>query len=89
MTDFEKKVLNAVLAIPLGETRSYREIAVAAGRPKACRAVANILANNEFPILIPCHRVVKKDGSAGGYSGGPENKIKLIKIEKKIKDMLK
>ena len=58
MTDFEKKVLKIVSKIPLGETRSYKWVAIKAGKPKAYRAVANALHKNPFPVFIPCHRVI-------------------------------
>ncbi len=89
MTEFEKKVLNEVLKIPIGEIRTYREIAKLAGKPKAYRAAANAVKKNPFPIFIPCHRVIKSNGDTGGYSLGKEMKKKLINLEKKIKDMLK
>jgi O-6-methylguanine DNA methyltransferase len=89
MTEFEKKVLGIVSRIPLGEVRSYKWVAKKAGRPKAYRAVANALRKNVFPLFIPCHRVVKSSGSTGGYSLGRGLKKDLIKLEKKIKDMIK
>lgn len=89
MTEFEKKVLREVLKIPLGQTRTYKEIAAKAGKPRAYRAVANALRKNAFPFFIPCHRVVQSDGEQGGYSLGETLKSGLINFEKKIKDMLK
>ncbi|UCC95136.1 MAG: MGMT family protein [Candidatus Omnitrophota bacterium] len=88
MTEFEKKVLRVVLQIPLGEVRSYKWVAQRAGEPRAWRAVANILRKNPFPLLIPCHRVIKSSQKIGGYSLGTQLKKKLIKLEKKIKDMV-
>ncbi|MEM3031066.1 MAG: MGMT family protein [Candidatus Micrarchaeia archaeon] len=69
--------------IPKGKTASYAEIAKRVGRPKAARAVGNALAKNPFPLLIPCHRVIRSDGSAGGYSrkGGSAKKKKLLERE--------
>ncbi len=89
MTEFEKKVLKAAAKIPLGQLRSYKWVAQKAGRPKAYRAAANALRNNPYPIVIPCHRVIKSSGDIGGYSQGYSEKKKLIKLEKKIKDVLK
>jgi len=88
MTDFEKKVLGVVLSIPIGETRSYKWVARKVGRPRAWRAVANALGKNPYPLFIPCHRVVKSSKDLGGYSLGKSIKLDLIKLEKKIKDMI-
>ncbi len=88
-TEFEKKVLRCVLTIPLGETRTYKWVAEKIGRPKSARAVGNVLNKNPFPLIIPCHRVIKSSGSIGGFSCGKANKKKLINLEKKIKNMLK
>ncbi len=89
MTDFEKKVLKEVLRIPLGEVRSYKWIAKKVGYPKAYRAVANVLKKNPYPLVVPCHRVIKSNGKLGGYSLGDNLKKELINLEKKIKNMLK
>ena len=89
MTEFERKVLRIVSKIPLGEVRSYKWVAVKAGKPKAFRAVANALKKNPYPLFIPCHRVIQSTGGIGGYSLGPKLKARLIKLEKKIKDMIK
>jgi methylated-DNA-[protein]-cysteine S-methyltransferase len=88
MTDFEKKVLRVVAKIPTGEVRSYKWVAKKCGKPKASRAVANALGKNPYPLFIPCHRVVKSSKEGGGYSLGPQLKAELIKLEKKIKDMI-
>lgn len=69
-TDFQKSVWRALQEIPYGETRTYQEVAKMIGRPKAYRAVANAVGANPVPIIIPCHRVVRSDGSLGGYSAG-------------------
>lgn len=81
-TEFQKKVWEALLAIPYGETRSYKEIAIAIGNKNASRAVG--MANNKNPIMciIPCHRVIGADGSLTGYGGGIDIKEKLLKLEK-------
>ena len=89
MTDFEKKVLKVVSKIPLGQVRSYKWVAKKAGRPDAYRAVANVLGKNPYPLFIPCHRVIKSSKEIGGYSLGLRLKVDLIKLEKKIKGMLK
>lgn len=82
-TCFQKKVWLALCQIPAGETRSYQEIALAIGKPKAFRAVANAIAKNPFLIEVPCHRVIRKDGQLGGYSGpgGTEMKKQLLEKE--------
>lgn len=80
-TTFQKKVWNALCNIPYGETRSYQEIAIAIDCPKGCRAVG--LANNKNPIviLIPCHRVIGKNGSLVGYALGLKMKQHLLDLE--------
>ncbi|MEE2746508.1 MAG: methylated-DNA--[protein]-cysteine S-methyltransferase [Pseudomonadota bacterium] len=82
-TDFQIKVWKQLMKIPIGETRTYKEVAVAIDMPQAARAVANACAKNPFPPIIPCHRVVREDGGLGGYSanGGVEKKRQLLKIE--------
>jgi methylated-DNA-[protein]-cysteine S-methyltransferase len=84
LSSFTKKVLNAVCTIPLGQTRSYKWVAEQVGQPKAMRAVGGALNRNPFPVLIPCHRVIRKDGNIGGYSRGRIEKEKLLKLEKEI-----
>lgn len=81
-TEFQRLVWKALMSIPYGETRSYKEIAEAIGNPKACRAVG--MANNRNPlmILIPCHRVIGSNGKLVGYGGGLHVKEKLLSIEK-------
>ena len=81
-SDFQKQVWAVLKDIPYGETRSYKQIAKAIGNEKAARAVG--MANNRNPILIiiPCHRVVGKDGTLVGYAGGIERKQKLLKLER-------
>ena len=80
-TPFERAVLREVARIPRGETRSYGEIAELAGYPRAARAVGNVMHDNAFPILIPCHRVIKGDGSIGGYGGAEYIKVWLLRFE--------
>ena len=83
---FYRKVWLACYAIPRGETRSYGEIASIIGNPGAARAVGTALSKNPFAPLIPCHRVVRKDGGLGGYSGrgGVRRKKKLLDGERKL-----
>lgn len=80
-TEFCKKVWASLLEIPYGETRSYQEIAIAVGNPKGVRAVGMANHKNPIMIVVPCHRVIGKDGSLTGYAGGLDVKKKLLKIE--------
>lgn len=80
-TDFQWRVWRAMRQIPRGETRSYSELAAMAGRPKAVRAAASACAGNRVSLLIPCHRVVRADGSIGNYAWGRERKAKLLRAE--------
>lgn len=87
LTPFQWKVLNAVMTIPLGETRTYAWVAKAIGKPGAVRAVGTALRKNPFPLIIPCHRVVKSNGQLGKYAGNDDGrKKKLIEMERFIKD---
>ena len=81
-TDFQIKVWKAIQQIPLGTTRNYSEIATMIGEPRAVRAVANACGSNPVPLIIPCHRVIRKDGSLGGYGLGLPRKRKLLAAEK-------
>ena len=78
---FGRRILEATAAIPFGETRSYREVAEAAGNVKATRAAGNALGANPIPIVVPCHRVLRTGGGLGGYTGGLEKKELLLRIE--------
>jgi len=80
MTDFSKRVYDIVRRIPKGKTLTYKQVAAAAGRPNAFRAVGNILNKNYDPT-IPCHRVVRSDGKTGGYNRGEERKITILSAE--------
>lgn len=82
-TDFQRRVWSAIASIPYGETRSYNEIAELIGKPHAYRAVANACGANPVPLVIPCHRVVRKDGSLGGYALGADRKKYLLEMEKR------
>ncbi len=81
-TPFQRRVWEQLLAIPYGETRSYEELAVAVGEPRAVRAVGRANGLNRISILIPCHRVVNKDGELGGYGGGLRRKQYLLDLER-------
>ena len=82
-TSFQIKVWEELLKIPKGETMTYKEIAINLCSPKAARAVANACGQNPYPIAVPCHRVVRSDGSIGGYSGpgGVKRKKELLDRE--------
>ena len=80
-TAFQEAVWRELRKIPTGETRSYADIAAAIGAPKAVRAVGTANGDNHVCVLIPCHRVIRSDGSLGGYGGGIERKKKLLAAE--------
>ena len=82
-TPFQTKVWNAMRKIPYGETRSYKWLAQKAGSPQKARAAGQACGSNPLPILIPCHRVIKTDGSLGGFGGGLHIKRRLLRIESK------
>lgn len=75
-------MLYAAQDIPYGQTLSYQQIAASVGSPKAVRAAGSALANNPLPILVPCHRVLRGDGSIGEYLGGTAAKEQLLLLEK-------
>ena len=79
-TDFQIKVWKEINKIPIGSVKTYKEIACLIGKPNSSRAVANACGKNPHPPLIPCHRVLRSDGSLGGYSGagGVAQKKKLL-----------
>lgn len=79
---FRRNVLEHLADIGYGHTESYAEVAAAAGSPKAVRAVGTACATNPLPVVVPCHRVVRSDGSPGGYVGGIEAKLALLLLEK-------
>ena len=83
-TEFQIKVWKEILKIPKGKTKSYKEIAIAIGRPKSSRAVANACGKNPYPIEIPCHRVIKSNGEFGGYSAKGGSKTKRILLSKEL-----
>lgn len=78
---FRRTVLTHLTRIAYGRTASYAEVAVAAGNPKAVRAAASACATNPLPVVVPCHRVVRSDGTIGGYVGGAETKRALLALE--------
>lgn len=82
-TDFQQKVWQALLTIPFGETRSYKQIAEQIGNVKAVRAVGAANGKNPISIIAPCHRVLGANGKLVGFAGGLENKDILLKIEKR------
>lgn len=81
-TPFQKKVWRKLLEIPYGEVRSYQWIADQLSLAGASRAVGNACGKNPLPIVIPCHRVIRRNGSLGGYTGGIHIKTKLLSIER-------
>jgi len=80
-TPFARRLLQATARIPFGETRTYRDMATAAGNPLAVRAAGNALGHNPIPIIVPCHRVIGSDGSLTGYGGGEPIKRRLLALE--------
>ena len=83
-TAFQKRVWDALMKIPAGQTRSYAELADALGSPKAARAVASACASNRVAVLVPCHRIIRGDGSLGGYRWGLPMKEVLLQREQAI-----
>ena len=81
-TEFQKKVWNELLKIPYGQTKSYKDIAIAIENERASRAVGMANNKNPIPIIIPCHRVIGSTGKLVGYAGGVNVKEKLLNIEK-------
>ena len=81
-TDFQKKVWKELQKIPFGKTISYQELAQRVGDIKKARAVGNANGKNPIPIIVPCHRVIQKNGKLGGFGGGLEIKIFLLELEK-------
>jgi methylated-DNA-[protein]-cysteine S-methyltransferase len=80
-SDFEKKVWNTAVSIPYGKTLSYKELAEKAGFPLAWRAVGTALGHNPVMLVVPCHRVIKSDGSIGNFGGGEKVKEFLLNLE--------
>ena len=88
MTPFAKKVYKVVLNIPLGQVRTYKWVAQKAGNRKAYRAVGTILKNNPYPVIIPCHRVIKSNNILGGYRFGARRKKAILGLERQIQKCL-
>ncbi|MGE0625905.1 MAG: methylated-DNA--[protein]-cysteine S-methyltransferase [Pseudomonadales bacterium] len=82
-TPFQARVLAALREIPYGETRSYKDVAVAVGNPKAVRAVGGANGSNPIPIVIPCHRVIGSNGTLTGFGGGLDTKRFLLDLERR------
>jgi len=80
-TPFQQKVLHELSKVPAGKVTTYTRLAVRAGRPKAARAVGNAMHTNPVPIIVPCHRCLRGDGSLGGYGGGLPAKEWLLRLE--------
>ncbi len=83
VTEFRRRVLEACRRIPRGKTASYADLARAAGSPNAVRAAGSTMAHNPLPLIVPCHRVVRSDGSLGKFSSpqGPNQKRRLLELE--------
>jgi methylated-DNA-[protein]-cysteine S-methyltransferase len=81
LTGFERDVYRALSKVPYGEAVSYRDLAVAAGRPNAYRAVGSVMSRNALPVILPCHRVIKNDGRLGFYGDDPAWKERLLALE--------
>ncbi|MFK4784657.1 methylated-DNA--[protein]-cysteine S-methyltransferase [Fusobacterium sp. MFO224] len=86
-TQFQKKVWKALLNIPYGKTKTYKEIAIEVGSPRAYRAVGSANNKNPIPIIIPCHRVIGSNGKLVGFAGGINLKEKLLNLEQKKKNL--
>ena len=84
MGDFQARVLASAKAIPYGDVRSYAQLAAGIGAPRAARAVGNALAANPVPLIVPCHRIVRGDGTWGNYALGPRLKTALLTLERRV-----
>lgn len=82
VTPFARRVLRAAVAIPYGSVETYAQVAATAGSPGGSRAAGNALGSNPFPIVVPCHRVVRSGGGLGGYTGGLHRKELLLALER-------
>ena len=83
-TIFQQKVWKYLTKIPKGSVKTYSQVAKSIGKPLAVRAVANAIARNPYPPQIPCHRVIRSDGTLGGYSGKGGIKTKKILLKEKV-----
>ena len=86
-TKFQLKVWNYLKKIPKGKVKTYLEVAKAIGKPKAFRAVANAVGKNPYPPKIPCHRVIRSDGSLGGYSGKGGIQQLLVSLQRELLEL--
>jgi len=84
MTPFARRVYRVVMGIPLGQVRTYKWVAKESGSQRAYRAVGMVLKNNPYPLIIPCHRVIRSDNVSGGYILGKNKKKQLLNLEKEI-----
>ncbi len=84
LTGYRREVVQSLPLIEYGHTATYARMAELTGRPRAVRAVGSACAHNPVPLLLPCHRVVRSDGSEGGYRGGPEAKRSLLELERRV-----
>lgn len=82
LAGYRREVVESLPVIGYGRTATYAEVAERTGRPRAVRAVGGACANNPVPLVLPCHRVVRSDGSEGGYRGGPDAKRQLLELER-------
>jgi methylated-DNA-[protein]-cysteine S-methyltransferase len=90
MTPFQCRVFKLVMTIPFGETRTYQWVAEHIGMPGSARAVGQALRRNPYPIIIPCHRVVRSSGEPGGYAGGPpDQKLILLAKEQEVLEAIR
>lgn len=80
-SDFQRHALERLREVPIGSVISYSGLAAAVGRPDSQRAIGNTMASNPVPIFVPCHRVVRSDGSIGNYGGGVDAKVRMLRIE--------
>jgi methylated-DNA-[protein]-cysteine S-methyltransferase len=83
---FRRKVLEHTARIPYGSISTYTEVAAQAGSPRGMRAAGNALGSNPVPIVVPCHRVLRTGGALGGYTGGLDRKVTLLKLEGVLED---
>ncbi len=84
MSVFARRTVEALMSVPAGSTVSYGELAQLAGYPRAARAVGSVMAGNTIPIVVPCHRVIRSDGSLGRYGTDPSWKVRLLDHERLV-----
>ncbi|HYL59975.1 MAG TPA: methylated-DNA--[protein]-cysteine S-methyltransferase [Candidatus Acidoferrales bacterium] len=80
-SEFQVRALTTLRSVPSGAVITYQALAAAVGNPDSQRAIGNTMASNPVPIVVPCHRVIRSDGTIGNYGGGVENKLKLLRLE--------